>query len=212
MWKKLWAWIKTNYRLIALLGVGGFIAYRGVVALGVEVKKPGTGSDTGNATGGYNGVGRDVLGGIENASVRAGESVQRLEGILRDGSRDIESRDHHIADVVADIDSTIRCSGSGEGPAKVGSVEQDGGSPGILGGSGDGQSKASGAQNKIGGMVGAGGTYQICDGKIGAEIEMGARFEKATFKIGLGYMPDVWTFAIPSFDDMTIKAGLQYSF
>ena len=74
------------------------------------------------------------------------------------------------------------------------------------------KSKASGAQNKIGGMVGAGGTYQIRNGKIGAEIEMGARFEKATFKIGLGYMPDVWTFAIPSFDDMTIKAGLQYSF
>jgi hypothetical protein len=66
--------------------------------------------------------------------------------------------------------------------------------------------------NKLGGMVGASALYRMADGKIGAELEAGIRWDRLTFKVGAGYIPDTWEVRVPALDELTIKAGMMLSY
>jgi hypothetical protein len=68
------------------------------------------------------------------------------------------------------------------------------------------------APNKTGFVAGAGATYRIADGKYGAEIELGLRWDRTIFKVGVGYTPNVWAFAVPDPRDLVVKAGILHSF
>jgi len=66
--------------------------------------------------------------------------------------------------------------------------------------------------NKLGGMIGASGLYRFADGKTGAEIEMGIRWDKVVLKVGVGYIPDAWELRLPALNELTGKVGLMYTF
>lgn len=72
--------------------------------------------------------------------------------------------------------------------------------------------QALAAPNKTGFVAGASGLYRIADGKFGAELELGFRWEQTIFKVGVGYLPDVWALAVPKPGDMIVKAGILHSF
>lgn len=74
------------------------------------------------------------------------------------------------------------------------------------------QRQASEAPNKTGIVVGASGLYRMADSKFGAELELGFRWDRTVFKVGVGYIPDAWALAIPKLDDMIFKAGIVHSY